>query len=174
MTMHTEVIRLVETFLRHGQNPNADIRVKTSAGNIPIRFKALHVAGSALAQILLDYGADVNALNQEGYTPLDVVIRSDYIWEELGTAAEGFKHLLLLLNHGGCISRSNARNHALFLQNLFPTYPLDTIDPRIKAPPILSKFEVKERIAASPLKVGKILRMSQFFRRLHGQNSGST
>lgn len=56
--------------------------VKEKGGN---GQTALHVAATSgqyqTAEILISYGADVNAVNNDGYSPLDLALRSSTGWE---------------------------------------------------------------------------------------------
>lgn len=144
-----KVVNLAETFLKHGQDANVTIRGTTYTGETSMKFKALHIADTRLAQVLLNYGADVNALDQNRETPLDIAFGdSGNLWEKekaSGIPAEGYKLILLLLNHGGCITKMRKRNHGIFLKNFSLAYPLHLIDPRIKDPPVLELREVPRR-----------------------------
>lgn len=174
-----KVVNLAETFLKHGQDANVTIRGTTYTGERSMKLKALHIADTRLAQVLLDYGADVNGLDQNRETPLDIAFGdSGNLWEkgkDSGIPAEGYKLILLLLNHGGCITKTRKRNHDVFLRNFFLAYPLHSIDPRIKDPPVLELREVPRRSRtsserSSPLTPSHSGNLSAVRTAMHNQN----
>ena len=70
--------RLVNHLLEGGQDPNVNITLPQRKGRRPNRTvklttcKALHVATRDMAENLLEHGADVNSIDSEGHTPLDL------------------------------------------------------------------------------------------------------
>src|SRR5262249_44292721 len=61
------------SLLKQGANPNA----QDLSGWTPLHFAALHANQSAV-EFLLKNGAQVNAINQEDQTPLDLIIDKEY------------------------------------------------------------------------------------------------
>jgi hypothetical protein len=120
---------LAEHLLRAGQDPDADMQIMYSwnlewhlekAAHEPSgRFtvsKALHTATEEPAKLLLGFGANVNALDGEGRTALDLACMC-YAIEERGQLDVEFKTELgnayalaaLLLRHGGWVTRKGQR-----------------------------------------------------------------
>jgi hypothetical protein len=146
-----QVIEAATAFLQHGQDPNTDILEPRSYDGHSVICKPLHLVASPLAQILLDYGADVNALDGNGFTPLDVALGvvgniyeiGDHVLQE-----EGHRLPLLLLDHGGCVTGAGASSVQHFLKALtrYDGYPLDSLDDRLKNPPRLQTPPVMARL----------------------------
>jgi len=124
----SRVSKVVEVFLKHGQDVNVDIphSPSESLGGTSEKFsKALHIARNEVSKTLLEHGAHVNALDSDGLTALDHLIRvtpklpndPDYLPKQLGEmlCITGS----ILLEHGGCITHST--------ENLLPDV-LDRLD----------------------------------------------
>jgi hypothetical protein len=97
--------KAVEVFLKHGQDANVDIphSPSESLSGISKKFsKALHIARGEVSKTLLEHGAHVNALNSDGLTALDCLIRARP--ELLGEAY--LVACSILLEYGGCITHS--------------------------------------------------------------------
>jgi hypothetical protein len=148
-----QVIEAATAFLQHGQDPNTDILAESrSYREHSVMCKPLHLVASPLAQILLDYGAGVNALDGNGLTPLDVALGSVGNIYEIGDHTrpeEGPRLPLLLLDHGGCVTSAGASSIQHFLKALtgHDGYPLDSLDDRLKNPPRLQTLSVIARLA---------------------------
>lgn len=114
------IVETTKAFLAHGQDPNnvmsGENLDKTSFSlqrYIGRGYRPLHVAVSwrntELVRALLEHGADINALDGEGETPLDKLMPLDsytistyreYRYEVLQLAS-------FLLNHGGKVARDH-------------------------------------------------------------------
>jgi len=119
--------KVVEVFLKHGQDANVDIphSPSESLGGTSKRFsKALHIARYEVSKTLLEHGAHVNALDSDGLTALDRLIRAtpklSHDLDRLISATpkrSGEMYLAtgsILLEHGGCITHST--------ENLLPDF----------------------------------------------------
>jgi ankyrin repeat protein len=93
---HRENVALVEAMLRCGADVAAQYKGRT----------ALHCAAQAgfagVAQVLIDHGADINALDERGHTPLDVAEST-----ARGSGREPVRRLLLA--HGARRSQLKAK-----------------------------------------------------------------
>lgn len=63
---------VMQALLRRGANPNVSLKHEDSAGNTPLHFACL-MEKLPHIELLLQYGADVEARNQYGQTPIDLV-----------------------------------------------------------------------------------------------------
>lgn len=107
---------LVGVMLREGQDPNEDARLDGDTAG-----KALHVATKDLAEILLRYGAKVNALDQKGRTPLDLACGVGGNINELGDhvrAEEAYPLASLLVKHGANLTEEGHAVWPRFLENI--------------------------------------------------------
>jgi hypothetical protein len=109
---------VVKLFLEHGQDANVDIPryvpfdYKKRAG----ACKSLHVARCEVSKVLLEHGAQVNALDSNGLTALDLVIQERRRLYEVVTRASDVRATAsILLEHGGCITYSTKERMAGFL-----------------------------------------------------------
>jgi hypothetical protein len=119
----SRISKVVEVFLKHGQDANVDIphSPSESLGGTNKKFsKALHIARYEASKTLLEHGAHVNALDSDGLTALDRLIRAmpkrsddpDYLLKEVGEMHRVTGSILL--EHGGCITHST--------ENLLPNF----------------------------------------------------
>jgi hypothetical protein len=92
--------KVVEVFLKHGQDANDDIPYIPDDGPFEGSAKALHFARAEASKTLLEHGAHVNALDSHGMTALDHIFleRSSYLLDQ------GVITGLILLEHGGCVT----------------------------------------------------------------------
>jgi hypothetical protein len=120
--------KVVEVFLKHGQDANVDIPHSPSEylGGTSKKFsKALHIARNEASRTLLEHGAHVNALDSDGLTALDRLIRtrptSSYPMVTAERKHSGEMYLVtvsILLEHGGCITHSTENLLPSFLREL--------------------------------------------------------
>jgi hypothetical protein len=71
--VHEENIEVVRLLLAHGANVNLKARSLHREGWTPLHV-ALHYEFFDIAKLLLDHGADPNIRNDEGQTPLELII----------------------------------------------------------------------------------------------------
>jgi hypothetical protein len=127
-----DYIDAASAFLEHGQDPNIDL-----TGSIRLETfrscKPLHLSQSQMTRLLLEYGADVNALTFSGHTALDLSVKSRDANERFWSADEKVLHqnpervnrleveigtVTILLDHGGCITEHGERCLTDFLSGL--------------------------------------------------------
>lgn len=104
----------VNLLLEYGQNPNTLLstspRLSGHLAAVGIRT-ALHVSDALMCKLLLRYNANVNALDSDDRTPLDVAfcpsLRSRAPWTEPEKVAA---RISVLLEHGGRITKQG-RQH---------------------------------------------------------------
>ncbi|CAD8096038.1 unnamed protein product [Paramecium primaurelia] len=78
-----ENIQQQKTHIQHYINDESLVMMRNIDGNTPLHQLMMnfdkHEQSSEFAEILLQYGADPNAENYEGYTPLDMAIKKQQI-----------------------------------------------------------------------------------------------
>lgn len=107
---------LARHLLMAGQDPNVDVLI---SGRKVTIGKALHVAPRGLAELLLEFGARVNALDGKGHTPLDLAcrVRTTYRYsmaphiqkEEPARREVAYDLAVLLMSHGAKVTRRGQR-----------------------------------------------------------------
>jgi hypothetical protein len=112
------MVKVVRVFLEHGQDANIYIR-RTVHKDSRIKYngacKPLHVAPSEASKTLLEYGVHVNALDSDGMTPLDVLIRNSTHY--FIPNSEKIRHTAsTLLEYGGCITHSTRKFLPTFIE----------------------------------------------------------
>jgi hypothetical protein len=140
--------KAVEIFLKHGQDANVDIphSPSESLGGTSKKFsKALHIARNEVSKTLLEHGAHVNALDSDGLTALDRLIRSmpklsdnPDLSLSVMPKQSGEMYLVtgsILLEHGGCITHSTENFMLDFVDGLC-SYGVD-IPEALRNPPRL-------------------------------------
>ena len=65
-------IGMLGAYLKKGANPNTTILQESSKGNTPLHF-AVMMEKTDHIELLLDAGADPNAVNEYGQKPLDML-----------------------------------------------------------------------------------------------------
>ncbi|KIX98191.1 uncharacterized protein Z520_06271 [Fonsecaea multimorphosa CBS 102226] len=112
-----EAVGFARVLIQHGgQDPNALLRVWSGGRTTEFR-RALHVSCGPMAQMLLEIGADVNARDSTGRTPLDMYV---LFWTDIWRDTEGFDDIVLLMLHGGRLSRRGKKGLPEFLKQIQP------------------------------------------------------
>lgn len=74
--LHYAVVRktpvIMKALLKRGANPNASLLQKGAYGNTPLHFACM-LEKVSHAELLLEYGANISAVNEFGKKPLDLV-----------------------------------------------------------------------------------------------------
>jgi hypothetical protein len=112
--------KVVQVFLEHGQDANIDIRDIAPPDNryvINYACKPLHIARNAVSKTLLEHGAQVNALDNRGLTPLDQVIVS-YCLDRTRDHDKIHLTASILLEYGGCITHSTKKSLPYFINDM--------------------------------------------------------
>jgi hypothetical protein len=102
----TNILSIARALLKDGENPNCKLvtRIRRHQSSW---CRPLHVSNQAMIELLLEYGADINALDASGYTPLDIFCGAVGNIYEIGDhirPQEGFDVVMLLLSHGARLS----------------------------------------------------------------------
>jgi hypothetical protein len=104
---------LARLLLERGQRIDIDFDIKFKWPLLgPVRCTPLHISPSPLARMILDRGADVNALSSDKRTPLDVCISAIMTYP---TKNETFELACLLVERGGKIRRTSSKTLKLWL-----------------------------------------------------------
>ncbi|KAK1753330.1 SERAC1 [Echria macrotheca] len=123
---------LVRVMLDRGQDANETIAsgdhfIRKKAAPIKLHLiSALHVATADLAEILLDHGAKVNALDDMGRTPLDYAcgVGGDPLELGVQTRLEDVYPLaVVLVKHGAKLSEEGREPWRLFLELILGLAP---------------------------------------------------
>jgi hypothetical protein len=138
--------------LRAGQDPDTDLQViRTETRTLPqapdatfIVSKALHIATEDLAKLLLRLGANVNALDSEGLTALDLAcgVRPSKHGNELKVTyprqlKNAYALAALLLRHGGRVTKKGRRRWPGFLEDLDTHTDESIFSDEFREPPVL-------------------------------------
>lgn len=136
------MLNVAHALLDAGQDPDEDIVVRGgNKGRMKIKCKALHVVNTEMAQLLLQYNADVNALDEQGSTALDVCVEVARYPFEVGyhrRPEDAIQLTLLLLNNGACLTREGEKALGIFTEILKKSCGTTDLD-RIRSAPLLPK-----------------------------------
>ncbi|KAH7171267.1 SERAC1 [Dactylonectria macrodidyma] len=135
--------RLAGHFLRFGQNPNVEISIRLPRRrHQPEKWtscKPVHISPPQLTSLLLQYNADVNALDGEGRTPLDLACGVGGNTYEIGDHVrpeEAYEFANLLLSHGAAVTTTGNKSWAIFASIISERKPVPN---SFKQPLILSR-----------------------------------
>jgi hypothetical protein len=132
MLLH--MLTVLHALLDIGQDPDEDVMVRRGHGG-RTKCKALHVANTEMAQLLLQYNADVNALDEQGLTALDVCVGENIFHRR---PEDVMQLTLLLLNNGACLTREGKKALGTFTEILKRWRGTTDLD-RIRSDPLLPK-----------------------------------
>lgn len=144
---------MVYQLLQAGQNPNVDISI-LKGRNPSIVGKPVHIASPSIILLLLEFNADVNAIDTEGHTPLDLACGVGGNIYEVGDhvrPAEIYELVVLLLNHGAKLTTAGTKIWPIFLDCLVENGI--TIPDHIRYPPkkhqVLPNWWIKRKLRES-------------------------
>jgi hypothetical protein len=139
------IVNVTRVLLQHDQDPNIDIRVRDDWAPKTYRLcKPLHVASAELTQVLIEHGADVNALDEDGCTPLDIKVGAGKQWYPVGFSGDPidlYKTAMLLVLNKARLTRSGVYKADHFLGSL--ARHIEDIDERLMNLPNLGTPEVE-------------------------------
>lgn len=98
------MFKIIKTFLRSGYDPNSKIAFQPHSYTTTYKCSPLHVAPIDLIDLLLKYRADVNELDMNGHTPLDIAIGRDDALVSSLIWLEHSDRVILLTECGGRIT----------------------------------------------------------------------
>lgn len=98
------MFKIIKTFLRSGYDPNSKIAFQPHSYPTTYKCSPLHVAPIDLINLLLKYRADVNELDMNGHTPLDIAIGRDDALVSSLIWLEHSDRVILLTECGGRIT----------------------------------------------------------------------
>ncbi|KAL7937859.1 hypothetical protein V8C35DRAFT_290115 [Trichoderma chlorosporum] len=107
--------KLVSLLLEHNLDPNGESKDR-KLGKKHASSGLLHVCTRPeLAEILIRGGADINALDDEGFNPLDTIFRKDTHGVIRLPVLERYKMAVLLVKHGGSLHKTPRSEWKAFL-----------------------------------------------------------
>jgi hypothetical protein len=133
------MVNTARVFLENKQDPNVDIIKSMAIREEATWCKALHINWKDMTYLLLEFKADVNALDSSGLTPLDVCLGAGSSLCRLGEQREPIEALYiatLLLNSGGCATTAGLRAAGHFTRRLSGKLGYE-LDYRLRDPPLL-------------------------------------
>ncbi len=127
-TEHHPANALISVMLREGQDPNEDVslQIRRRGTMTTATVTTLHIATRDMAEILLRHGANVNALDSHGRTPLDLACGAGGNPYELGDHVrpeEAYPLASLLVRHGAKLTKEGHAAWPGFLSRLVTLAP---------------------------------------------------
>ena len=115
------MFKIIKTFLRNDYDPNTRIAFQPHCYPTTYKCSPLHVAPIDLIHLLLKYRADINNLDMNGHTPLDIAIGRD---DALASSLIWFEHSDRVILWVECGARTTAGAKDALLQRLKMLLPL--------------------------------------------------
>ena len=146
------IINVTRVLLQHDQDPNIDIRVRDDWAPKTYRLcKPLHVASAELTQVLIEHGANVNALDEDGCTPLDIKVGAGKQWYPVGFSGDPidlYKTAMLLILNKARLTGSGVYKAGHFLESL--GRHIEDMDDRLRNLPNLRIPEIEDSETPEP------------------------
>ena len=149
------MLKIIKTFLRNGYDPNTTIALQPHRYQTTYKCSPLHVAPIDLIRLLSKYRADINNLDMNGRTPLDIAIGRDDALASSLIWLEQSDRVILLTECGG---RPTAGAKDTSLQRLKMLLPFT------KNAPLPA--EVRPSLSSNVKRDGDILEALPFPRRI--------
>lgn len=98
---------VTRVLLRHGQDTDDPLHFSKHPRSPLKGCRALHLADAEMSKLLLEHGANVNALDNHGCTPLDIALYPNLMAFDLDSNHEKVCHRIsILLDYGACITEN--------------------------------------------------------------------
>ncbi|KAJ0415702.1 hypothetical protein BJY00DRAFT_293136 [Aspergillus carlsbadensis] len=141
------VLELLHQLLKAGQEPNV-VLVKEWEGSGMLGEKVLctplHVAKPDLAVLLLQFGAEINAIDSRGLTPLDLACGVGGNVHEIGdhvSPVDAYETAALFLRHGAKLTKAGWKQWPKFV-HLLETRGGISIPEDFRRPPKMGAFRL--------------------------------
>ena len=145
------IFKIIKTFLRNGYDPNSKITFQPHRYPTTYKCSPLHVAPIDLIHLLLRYRADVNGLDINGYTPLDIAIGKDDALVSSLIWLERSDRVILLVECGGRVTTGAKDALLQRLEMLLPFIKNAPLPAELQLSPSLNVGQVDSMGKALPL-----------------------
>jgi hypothetical protein len=113
---------VTRALLKHGQDPECALKFGKLRRGLP-NCRAIHMSDAEMSRLLLEYGANVNALDGSGKTPLDIALSPNLETLEFeGEAQKVCDRISVLLDHGASIT-NHGEKHLKRCSDWLTEYP---------------------------------------------------
>ena len=119
---------IIKTFLRNGYDPDAKVAFQPHGFPTPYTCSPLHIAPIDLIHLLLKHRADVNVLDTDGHTPLDITLGEHDTLASSLPWLETSQRVMLLVEHEGRVTTASLGRLTMVLPSMKNVRPLSNVE----------------------------------------------
>ena len=123
---------IIKAFLRNGYDPNSIITFQPHGFPTSYTCSPLHIAPIDLVHVLLKYQADVNVLDMDGHTPLDIALGQHDTLASSLPWLETSQRVMLLVEHEGRVTTASLGRLMMLLPSMKNVRPLSNVEESLR------------------------------------------
>ena len=123
---------IIKTFLRNGYDPDSKIAFQPHGFPTTYTCSPLHIAPTDLIHLLLKYRADVNVLDMDGHTPLDIALGQQDTLASSLPWLETSQRVMLLVEHEGRVTTASLGRLTMLLPSMKNVRPLSNVEKALR------------------------------------------
>ena len=146
---------IIKTFLRNGYDPDSKIAFQPHGFPTAYTCSPLHIAPIDLIHLLLKFRADVNVLDMDGHTPLDIALGQHDALASSLPWLETSQRVMLLVEHEGRVSTASIGRLAMLLPSTKKLPPLSNAEKALRLAKGKGKGTGTNRLPSRPKNEGE-------------------
>ncbi|KAM0797668.1 hypothetical protein BDR22DRAFT_862434 [Usnea florida] len=123
---------IIRTFLRNGYDPDSKIAFRPHGFPTTYTCSPLHIAPIDLVQLLLKYRANVNVLDTDGHSPLDIALGQNDALASSLPWLEASQRVMLLVEHEGRVTTASLGRLTMLLPSMKKAPPFSNLEKALR------------------------------------------